>query len=259
MEYQLAGGPQQLSSVEASRLVVNTPSAPTSRERYLGLRASAPVIAPSILLCDFGHLADEIRKLEQAGAKTLHLDVMDGHFVPNITYGLPIVEAVRRVTPLPIEAHLMISDPARYAPLFIKAGADAITFHIEAASDPASVLAEIRSLGAAAGLTYNPHTPVASIEPFLADCDQVLTMSVEAGFGGQAFEPVALENLRRLKAAVGRDVLLEIDGGVNPDTIGLCAEAGAQLFVVGSAIFKHPPYAQALARLTDLARSKTRT
>jgi ribulose-phosphate 3-epimerase len=154
---------------------------------------------------------------------------------------------------------MMISDPARYAPEFIKAGADAITFHVEAVSNPAPVLAEIRRLGAAAGLAYNPHTPIASIEPFLAECEIVLTMSVEAGFGGQAFEPVALENLRHLKTLVSRDLLLEIDGGVSPDTIGACAEAGAQLFVVGSAIFKHPPYAQALAKLTDIARSKTRT
>src|SRR4051812_485522 len=259
MEYQLAGRPQQLPSVEASRFVVNTPSACTSRERYLDLRASAPVVAPSLLLCDFGHLADEIRKLEEAGAKSMHLDVMDGHFVPNITYGLPIVEAVRRLTSLPVEAHLMISDPASYAPAFIKAGADAITFHVEAVNDPAPVLAEIRRLGAAAGLAYNPRTPVASIEPFLAECDLVLTMSVEAGFGGQAFQPIALDNLRHLRALVGGDVLLEIDGGVSADTIGACAEAGAQLFVVGSAIFKYPPYAQALAKLTDEARSKART
>jgi ribulose-phosphate 3-epimerase len=259
MEYQLAGRPQQLSRSDAPRHVVDTPPTSTSRQRFARLRAAAPLVVPSMLLCDFAHLADEIRQLEEAGVPALHLDVMDGHFVPNLSYGLPIVEAVRRVSTLPIEAHLMISRPDRYAAQFVAAGADAITFHLEALDDPRPLLLALRGLGAVAGLAYNPDTPVAAVEPYLDACDSVLTMSVMPGFGGQAFERVALDNLRRLHAIAGERVLLEVDGGINADTIGPCADAGAKLFVAGSAIFKHPPYTSSVAALVRAAQIPART
>ncbi len=293
MEIQSAGSPQSICPSVAPSLVADAGSGPlkleaafersasipaknkrseptvpasqpasgasSRRAALLGLRGAAPVVVPSLLLCDFGHLADEVRKLEAAGVRALHLDVMDGHFVPNMTYGLPIVEAVRRVTELPIEAHLMIAEPARYAGQFFAAGADAITFHIEAQSDPRPLLEQLRGLGAVAGLAYNPDTPVSAVLPYLDACDLVLTMSVVPGFGGQAFCPSALERLRQLRARVGSTVLLEVDGGVNPDTIGSCAEAGADLHVVGSAIFGHSDYAASVRGLTRLATSPTRT
>jgi ribulose-phosphate 3-epimerase len=239
--------------------VVDTPSQTSRPRRYAHLRAQAPVVVPSLLLCDFAHLADEVRRLEDAGVPALHLDVMDGHFVPNLSYGMLIVEAVRRVTELPIEPHLMISDPARYAEQFHSAGADAITFHFEAVDDPRPLLEKLRSLGAVAGLAFNPPTPVAAIAKYLDACDLVLTMSVSPGFGGQHFESVALEKLRDLSTRVGPDVLLEVDGGVNDATIASCAAAGAHSHVVGSAIFEQPDYSQAIAALVRLARSQSRT
>jgi ribulose-phosphate 3-epimerase len=221
------------------------------------LRAEAPVVVPSLLLCDFAHLGDEVRKLEDAGAPALHLDVMDGHFVPNLSYGLPIVEAVRSVTELPIEAHLMISNPAEFAEQFHSAGADAITFHFEAVEDPGPLLEQLREMGAVAGLAYNVETPIEAIRPYLEACDLVLTMSVNPGFGGQEFETAALEKLRELAAIAGPDVLLEVDGGINDETIAACAEAGAQSHIVGSGIFRHPPYRDAIARLRQLATSRS--
>jgi ribulose-phosphate 3-epimerase len=259
METQHAGSPKGISFSHASPLVVDTLSATPRRLQLANLRAAAPVVVPSLLLCDFGHLADEVHKLEAAGVLALHLDVMDGHFVPNLTYGLPIVEAVRRISKLPIEAHLMISDPERYAERFVSAGADTVTFHVEAVSDPRRLLEKLRSLGAAAGLAYNPATPLSAIAECLDYCDLVLTMSVSPGFGGQAFQSVALEKIRQLSALVGDRVLLEVDGGVNANTIGQCAEACAQLHVVGSAIFSQPDYGQTVAMLTRLAKTHSRT
>ncbi|REK15525.1 MAG: ribulose-phosphate 3-epimerase [Planctomycetota bacterium] len=217
------------------------------------------MIVPSLLLCDFARLGDEVRKLEDAGAPALHLDVMDGHFVPNLSYGLPIVEAVRKVTELPIETHLMISDPAQFAEQFHEAGADAITFHYEAVDDPRPLLTKLRELGAVAGLAYNVETPVSAIRPYLDACDLVLTMSVTPGFGGQHFETEALAKLRELSAMAPPEVLLEVDGGVNADTIADCAEAGSQSHIIGSGIFRHPPYGEAIAKLQQLARSTSRT
>ncbi len=259
MQTQCAGSPKGISFSHASPLVVDTLTAIPRRLQLANLRAAAPLVIPSLLLCDFGHLADEIHKLEAAGVRALHLDVMDGHFAPNLTYGLPIVEAVRQISRLPIEAHLMISDPERYAERFVAAGADAITFHIEAVDNPRPLLAKLRSMGAVAGLAYNPATPLSAITEYLDHCDLVLTMSVSPGFGGQAFQSVALEKIRQLSALVGERVLLEVDGGVNANTIGPCAEAGAQFHVVGSAIFSQPNYGQSVAMLTQLAKTHSRT
>ena len=225
------------------------------RESLARLRAAAPVVLPSLLLCDFGNLEREIRSLEAAGVQGLHLDVMDGSFVPNLTYGMPIVEACRRLTELPIDVHLMIAQPERYLRQFYDAGADILTIHVEAVSDPRGVLTEIRSLGAGAGLALNPATPLSAVEAVLDVCDVVLVMSVPAGFGGQKFHPVAIDKLRQLRQLVGPEVLLEVDGGISGKTIASCAEAGAHLFVVGSAIFQSSDYAAAVGELTALART----
>jgi len=227
----------------------------TRRHALARLREAAPVVLPSLLLCDFGNLEREIRQLEAAGVQGLHLDVMDGHFVPNLTYGMPIVEACRRLTDLPIDVHLMISDPHRYIRPFFEAGADNLTIHVEAVADPRPVLQEIRTLGATAGLALNPATPLSAVEPALDLCDVVLVMSVPAGFGGQKFHPVAIEKLRQLRQITRPDVLLEVDGGISGKTIASCAQAGAQLFVVGSAIFQGSDYATAVSELTSLARN----
>ncbi len=167
------------------------------------LHAASPMVAPSLLACDFAELGEEIRRVEQAGAKLLHLDIMDGHFVPNLSFGLPVVEAIRRSTSLPLDVHLMISEPGRYLKRFREAGADLLTIHIEVVADPRPLLDEIRSLGAAAGISLNPPTSVDALNGCLDLCDLVLVMSVMPGFGGQEFEPEALEKLRRLRATAG--------------------------------------------------------
>ncbi len=221
------------------------------------LHAASPVILPSLLLCDFGNLEREIRQLEEAGVKGLHLDVMDGHFVPNFTYGLPIVESLRRLTDLPLDVHLMISNPQQYVQQFVDAGSDLLTIHAEAVDDPCPVLEQIRIAGAASGLAINPPTSLESIDDALPYCDMVLVMSVMPGFGGQSFDEVALEKIRTLRAKLPDDVLLEVDGGVNEQTIAACGAAGAQLLVAGSAIFCQENYATSVAKLTQLASSKS--
>lgn len=221
------------------------------------LRQASPAVLPSLLLCDFAHLEREVRRLEEAGAKALHLDVMDGQFVPNITYGMPIVEAVRRITSLPIDVHLMIAEPHRYLRQFVEAGSDSLTVHVEAVDNPADVLSEIQALDVAAGIALNPVTPLSRIEGCLDKADLVLVMSVPAGFGGQPFHAIALDKLRELRKQVRPEVLLEVDGGVSDATITRCALAGAELFVVGSAIFRQPNYAAAIRSLETLASAKT--
>jgi ribulose-phosphate 3-epimerase len=214
------------------------------------LRGIRPSILPSLLLCDFANLRREVDLLEESGVDVLHLDVMDGHFVPNLTYGMPIVAALRKITSLKLDVHLMISDPAQYADQFIDAGADSITFHIEAGSgDPGPILRSIRDQGVASGLAINPATSMERLLPYVSLCDLVLVMSVPAGFGGQAFEPVALERLRQLRDQFGPDLLLEIDGGINVKTVGPATAHGADLLVAGSAIFREADYCQAMTRL----------
>ena len=217
------------------------------------LANQAPVIMPSLLLCDFGNLEREVAKLEAAGTKALHLDIMDGDFVPNFTYGLPIVEALRGLTDLPLDAHLMISRPERYVEAFYRAGADVITVHVEATRDPRRIVKEIRKLGAGAGLALNPNTPLSAIEEFVPECDLVLIMSVQPGFGGQEFNSVAVDRLQHVREIAGTETVLQVDGGINQSTIDICAEAGAQLFVVGSAIFGQTDYGAAMDQLTQLA------
>lgn len=210
---------------------------------------------PSLLACDFGHLEPEVHGVEVPGVPGLHLDVMDGHFVPNISLGVPIVEGVRRITDLPLDVHLMISDPAKYIEAFRKAGADSLTIHIEAVPDPRPVLDKIRSLGALAGLALNPPTPLSAIEASLPHCDLVLVMSVMPGFGGQKFEDEALTKLRELSDRADIDALLEVDGGVDLETVGPCAEAGAEMFVAGTAIFRSDHYAVTIERMRSSAQS----
>ncbi|MCA9136475.1 MAG: ribulose-phosphate 3-epimerase [Planctomycetales bacterium] len=221
-----------------------------SRDKLDLIRAACPSVLPSLLLCDFGDLKGELARLEDAGTKVLHLDVMDGHFVPNMTYGMPIVEGIRKHSDLPMDVHLMISDPLKYAQPMVDAGADLLTFHVEAVDDAATVAREIRSMGVAVGVALNPETELSRLDGCLDEVDLVLAMSVKAGFGGQKFNPVALEKLASLKQ-LHPDLLLEIDGGINLETIALARAAGCDLFVVGSAIFKHDDYAAAIAALDD--------
>jgi ribulose-phosphate 3-epimerase len=227
---------------------------PEGRDEWKArLRASVPIVLPSLLACDFGHLAREIETVEAAGAQALHLDVMDGHFVPNLSLGVPIVAAVRRATSLPLDVHLMIEQPEQFVEPFRDAGADGITIHIEAAPHPEPVLERIRSLGAWAGLALNPPTPLSAIESALAYCDLVLVMSVMPGFGGQEFDAGVLPKLRALRARHDVEAFLEVDGGISEKTLPLCAQAGADFFVAGTAIFRSRDYAVALHRLQSLA------
>lgn len=217
------------------------------------LSGAAPAVLPSFLQCNFGNLEREIARLQEAQVAALHLDVMDGVFVPNLTYGMPIVAALRKLTDLPLDVHLMIERPERYLRQFRDAGADVLTVHWEAVDDPAQVLAEIRSLDMVAGLAINPATSVEEVEGVLPACDLLLVMSVPAGFGGQSFDLSALDKLQYLRRRGTDELLLEVDGGVNDATIGNCVAAGAQLLVVGSAIFKHANYQEPVSRLTELA------
>ncbi|MCL2624512.1 MAG: ribulose-phosphate 3-epimerase [Planctomycetaceae bacterium] len=216
----------------------------TANRWAVELAAKCPLINPSLLAADFGNLEREIRRVEQAGAQILHLDIMDGHFVPNLSIGVPVVAAVRRMTELPLDVHLMLSEPQKYVKPFREAGADLITVHIEVLDDPRPLLDEIRRLGAAAGLAHNPPTPMEKTAPFLRDADLVLTMSVMPGFGGQAFEPVALKKIAFIREHAGPGTLISVDGGVNESTIADCARAGANLFVAGTAIFAATDYSE---------------
>lgn len=223
------------------------------------IRNASPAILPSLLLCDFGDLKTEVARLAEAGTEILHLDVMDGHFVPNLTYGMPIVQGLRRHTDMPLDVHLMISDPLEYAKPMVDAGADLLTFHIEAihSGEAAETAERIRELGVSVGVALNPETPLSTLAPCLPLVDMVLVMSVEAGFGGQAFNPIALEKLRAIREQYP-DLLLEIDGGIDTETIGPAREAGCDLFVVGSAIFRQDDYQQAIGNLNEaIARTSS--
>jgi ribulose-phosphate 3-epimerase len=216
------------------------------------------VIAPSILACDFGRLSDEIQAVTDAGADWIHVDVMDGHFVPNITIGPRIVEAARDATQLPLDVHLMIEQPERYIESFVKSGATTVGVHAEACPHLHRTIAQIREAGARASVTINPGTPASAVEPVLGDVDQVLVMTVNPGFGGQRFIPGTLAKVEALRGWIrDRDlaVALEVDGGITEDTIGSAARAGANAFVAGTAIFGAPDYREAIGVLRQAASS----
>lgn len=223
-------------------------------------RTSSIRIAPSILSADMGRLADEVREVEAAGADWIHVDVMDGRFVPNITLGPVIVKAVRRATRLPVDVHLMIVEPERYVQAFAEAGADVISVHVEASVHLQRTLAEIRRLGKRAGVVLNPHTPPESIRYVLPDLDLILVMSVNPGFGGQSFIPSALPKLEILRRWIDDERLpidLEVDGGVAPDTAARVVEAGARVLVAGSAVFGQTNRRAALDALRAAASSSS--
>ncbi|MGL4944211.1 MAG: ribulose-phosphate 3-epimerase [Thermoguttaceae bacterium] len=212
-----------------------------------------PIVCPSLLAADFGHLAREIRAAEEAGVEVFHLDIMDGHFVPNLSFGIPVVEAIRRATDRVLDVHLMLSEPSRYIEAFRRAGADWLTVHIEAVPQPQQILKTIRVLGARPGLSLNPPTDVHALIPFVGECDVVLVMSVMPGFGGQAFDRVALQKLATIRSVAHPTLAISVDGGISPATIAECAAAGANTFVVGSAFFGPRNYLTRYNELRTLA------
>jgi ribulose-phosphate 3-epimerase len=210
-----------------------------------------PAIAPSLLASDFAHLADEIDRVRDAGADLLHVDSMDGHFVPNLTIGPVVVEKIRAVTDMPLDVHLMLSEPGRYIQAYAEAGADNITFHAEVVEEPRALADRIRELGCEVGITLNPDGPLERVKAALPYVDLVLVMTIYAGFGGQKFMPEVLPMIRELKALMRPGQRLEVDGGIYADTIGLAAAAGADTFVAGTAVFRAPggDYAGSIAQL----------
>jgi ribulose-phosphate 3-epimerase len=213
-------------------------------------------IAPSILSADFTKLGEEIRAIEAGGASIIHFDVMDGRFVPNITIGLPVLKSLRKATALPIDAHLMIVEPSRYAEEFARAGANMVSIHVEAETHLHRTLTAIRAAGAQAGIAVNPATPLAAIEEAISFADFVLIMSVNPGFGGQKFISNALDKVRRLRLMIRErnlNVRIEVDGGIDTDNINQIATAGAEIFVAGSAVFGKQNPTQAVRNLIEAA------
>jgi len=213
-------------------------------------------ISPSMLSSDFARLADEAARV--SAADWLHVDVMDNHFVPNLTLGAPVVEALARASRTPLDCHLMIEDPDRWAPGYVEAGASSVTFHVEAAAAPVRLARELRAQGARAGMALKPATPVDPYEDLLAELDMLLVMTVEPGFGGQKFLDLCLPKVRRARELAdkhGLDLWLQVDGGVSLETIGRCAEAGADVFVAGSAVFGADDPEAMIASLREAAGS----
>ena len=200
-------------------------------------KAGTIEIAPSILSADFAKLADEIAEVESAGVNIVHLDVMDGHFVPNITIGPPVIAKLRKCSRLVFDSHLMISEPAEYAERFVEAGADHITFHIEAADEPEKLIDKLHNLGVTAGICLNPETPVEAIEAAARLCDMVLVMTVRPGFGAQKFMGEAAKKITQIREIVGPEIRIEVDGGIDPQTSPIVVSYGADTIVAGNAIF----------------------
>ena len=216
-------------------------------------------IAPSILSADFSCLGREIEAVTAGGAGLLHVDVMDGHFVPNLTVGLPVVESLRRATKLTLDVHLMITDPGIYGPRFVKAGANMVSVHVEADANLDRTLNAIKEGGAQAGVAINPATPLTALDEVLSLADYILLMSVNPGFGGQKFIPSALDKLRRLRSMIddrGLPTRIEIDGGIDRNNVAAIAAAGADIIVSGSAIFHSPDPGQAVRELHDAALAR---
>ncbi|WP_448072231.1 ribulose-phosphate 3-epimerase [Georgenia yuyongxinii] len=214
------------------------------------------VISPSILNSDFADLRGELAKI--SGADYAHVDVMDNHFVPNLTLGLPVVESILRITPVPVDAHLMIEDPDRWAPAYAEAGCASVTFHAEAATAPVKLARDLRAQGARAGLGLRPATPIEPYLDLLPEFDMILVMTVEPGFGGQSFIDGTLPKIARTRAAIdaaGLDVWVQVDGGVSRATIERAADAGANVFVAGSAVYKAEDAAGEVHALRELARA----
>lgn len=207
-------------------------------------------ISPSILSSDYGKLSSELKRMEDCGADMLHIDVMDGHFVPNITLGAPIVKCIRSSSSLPFDVHLMISDPYKYIPDFVKAGSDIITFHVESDSDIEKTVDLILASGKKAGLSVKPKTPIEAVYPYLDKLSMVLVMTVEPGFGGQSFMEDMMPKVSAVRAEIDRrglDIDIQVDGGINKDTISVAAKAGANVFVSGNAIFSSDDAAKTIA------------
>jgi ribulose-phosphate 3-epimerase len=209
-------------------------------------------VAPSILAADFGRLREQVQEVVAAGADVVHVDVMDGHFVPNLTLGAPVVEALSKATDIPLDCHLMIESPDRWAPLYVEAGAGSVTFHAEAATAPVKLAREIKAAGARASMALRPATPVELYEDLLPELDMLLVMTVEPGFGGQAFLDIMLPKIRRARQLMdkhGLEMWLQVDGGVSASTIERCAEAGADVFVAGSSVYSADDPAAAVREL----------
>jgi len=217
-------------------------------------KAGTIEIAPSILSADFARLADEIAVVESAGVKIVHLDVMDGHFVPNITIGPPVVAKLRQYSELVFDAHLMISEPAKYAEHFAEAGANHITFHIEATDEPQKLIDKLHKLGCTAGICLNPETSVEAIRSVAPLCDMVLVMTVHPGFGAQEFMPEAAKKIAKVRKIVGPDIRIEVDGGIDPQTAPTVVSYGADTLVVGNAIFAKSDRIAAINAIREAAK-----